>query len=138
MEILALDVGKSKSVACAADTHTGQCGFTTVQTRPSVLGGLFARHRGAHLVMEIGPMAGWIGDLARVSGLRRVQVAHVGHEAWRWRNVRRKTDRSDAVRLAEMAMAGRVQGKAATAASGIRTRGSPPGCEVLHSIQRSI
>jgi len=90
------------------DTHTGECQFTTVVTRPSALGRLFARRRGARLVMEIGPMAGWIGDLARASGLRRVQVAHVGHEAWRWRNVRRKTDHSDAIRLAEMAMAGRL------------------------------
>jgi len=89
MQILALDVGKSKSVAYAVDLKTGECGFTTVRTR--------ARHRGARLrqgiaplrrgearlVMEIGPMAGWIGDLARASGIRRVQVAHVGHEAWR-------------------------------------------------------
>jgi len=108
MQILALDVGKSKSVAYAVDLKTGECGFTTVRTRPSALGRLFARHRGAHLVMEIGPMAGWIRDQARASGIREVQVAHVGHEAWRWRNVRRKTDRSDAVRLAEMAMAGRL------------------------------
>jgi transposase len=108
MQILALDVGKSKSVAYAVDPGTGECGFTTVRTRPSVLAGLFARHRGAHLVLEIGPMAGWIGDLARASGLGRVQVAHVGHEAWQWRNTGRKTDRTDAVRLAEMAMAGRL------------------------------
>jgi len=89
MQILALDVGKSKSVAYAVDPDTGECGFTAVRTRPSALGRLFVRHRGAHLVTEIGPMAGCISDLARTAGLRRAQVAHVGPPAWRWRNVRR-------------------------------------------------
>ena len=108
MRILALDVGKSKSVAYEVDTRTGECGFTKVATRPAVLRRLFVQRRPDRLVMEIGPMAGWIGDLARVSGIRQVQVANVAHEAWRWRNVRRKTDRDDAVKLADLSMAGRL------------------------------
>ena len=83
IQILALDVGKSKSVAYAVDLKTGECGFTTVRTRPSALGRLFARHRGAHLVMEIGPMAGWIGDQARASGIREVQVPAAATRQWR-------------------------------------------------------
>ena len=37
MRILALDVGKSKSVAYEVDTRTGECGFTKVVTRPAEL-----------------------------------------------------------------------------------------------------
>jgi len=108
MRILALDVGKSKSVAYQVNTRTGVCGFRTVLTRPAVLGRLFARSRPHRLVMEVGPMAGWIGDLARSSGVRQVEVANVAHEAWRWRNVKRKTDRDDAVKLADLSMSGRL------------------------------
>ena len=105
MKILALDLGKSKSVAYTVDTATGECGFKTVRTEPAVLGRLFAEGRPDRLVFEIGPLAGWVHDAARQAGVRQIEVANVAHEAWRWRHTRRKTDRVDAVRLADLSAA---------------------------------
>lgn len=108
MRILALDLGKSKSVAYTVDTATGECGFKTVRTEPAVLGRLFAEGRPDRLVFEIGPLAGWVHDAASEAGVRQIEVANVAHEAWRWRHTRRKTDRVDAVRLADLSAAGQL------------------------------
>jgi hypothetical protein len=45
MRILALDVGKSKSVACLSDRETGAVEFRTVRTRPPEIGEWLARTR---------------------------------------------------------------------------------------------
>ncbi|MEM6484101.1 MAG: IS110 family transposase [Pseudomonadota bacterium] len=55
--------------------------------------------------MEIGSQAGWIADMAESMGLP-IEVANPYHDAWRWKNVRRKTDRDDALRLAQMSEQG--------------------------------
>ena len=47
------------------------------------------------------PTAGWVGDLVREAGIE-LQVANPNHEGWRWRNVKRKTDRLDALKLAQL------------------------------------
>jgi hypothetical protein len=41
-------------------------------------------------VIEICPIAGWLGDLVRALGIE-VQVASTAHNAWRWKNVRKRT-----------------------------------------------
>jgi transposase len=52
-------------------------------------------------VIEIGSAAGWVHDLAVTMGLE-IQVANPNHEAWRWKNVKRKTDKDDALKLAQL------------------------------------
>jgi transposase len=47
-------------------------------------------------------MAGWISDLCRRLGIPCL-IANPNNEAWRWRNVKRKTDRDDALKLARLA-----------------------------------
>jgi transposase len=108
MKIVALDLGKSKTVSYAVDTETGDAAFETIRTTPEDLGRWFRRHRPRWMVMEIGALAGWVHDLARACGVRRIDVANVNHEAWRWRNVKRKTDRLDAQKLADLAVAGQL------------------------------
>lgn len=108
MKILALDVGKSKSVAYRLDTQTGEVGFKTILTRPASLVRLAARWRPDRVVFEIGPLAGWIHDVMIGCGVRQIQVANPMGEAWRWRNLKRKTDRDDAVKLAELSAAGQL------------------------------
>jgi transposase len=49
-----------------------------------------------------------VHDAAREAGVRQIEVANVAHEAWRWRHTRRKTDRVDAVRLADLSAAGQL------------------------------
>jgi len=108
MKIVALDLGKSKTVSYAVDPRTGEAAFETIRTTPEDLGRWLRRHRPSHLVMEIGALTGWVHDLARACGVRRIDVANVNHEAWRWRNVKRKTDRLDAQKLADLAVAGQL------------------------------
>ena len=108
MKILAMDVGKSKTVGYAVDTATGEAAFETVVTTPTVIRRWMQKRRPDRVVMEIGPLAGWIHDAVRAEGVREVQVANVNHEAWRWRNVRQKNDRLDAAKLADLSAAGQL------------------------------
>jgi transposase len=107
MKILALDLGKSKTVACIFDSESGEHRFTQVLTRRPEMLKLLGQEPWDRVVMEIGPSAGWIHDLAAERG-RTVEVANVNHEAWRWRNVKCKTDRLDALKLARLCSMGQV------------------------------
>ena len=101
MKILAVDLGKMKSVACDFESETSEHVFETVRTTPEALEGLFARRRPDRVVIEVCPSAGWITDLAARLHLE-LQVANPSHEGWRWRSVKKKTDRVDALKLARL------------------------------------
>ena len=101
--ILAIDLGKFDSVACDYDTSTGTHMFTTLPTRPQDFHDLLADHSPDRLVIEVGSAAGWVKDLAEALGIE-VQVANPNHEAWRWKNVKRKTDKDDALKLAQLSV----------------------------------
>ena len=101
MKILAIDLGKVKSVACDYASETGEHAFETVRTVPAMLEDLFRRRRPERVVIEVGPAAGWIADLAARMKLE-LQIANPSHQGWRWRRVKNKTDRIDAVKLAQL------------------------------------
>ena len=107
--IIAVDLGKFKSVACVMDASTRRHHFATVATTPAALHELLVAQATRDpsrtlLVVEACDAAGWVHDLARALGLS-VKVANCCHEAWRWRKVKRKTDKDDALKLARMALA---------------------------------
>ncbi len=99
--ILAIDLGKFKSVACDYDAATSEHHFTTIPTTPAVMHDLFAARSPDRIVIEIGSAAGWIKDLAESMDIE-IQIANPNHEAWRWKSVKRKTDRDDALKLAQL------------------------------------
>lgn len=101
MTILAIDLGKANSAWCLY--HAGGDGhrFGTVKTTRQQMHDLLVELRPDRLVIEIGCSAGWVHDLATALGIQ-VQVANTNHEAWRWKNVKRKTDRDDALKLAQL------------------------------------
>ena len=107
--IIALDLGKFKSVACIIDdTRTRRHRFDTLDTTPQRLHDLFVADAGEDpartlVVVEACDAAGWVYDLATSLGLN-VAVANCCHEAWKWKKVKRKTDRDDALKLAKMAL----------------------------------
>src|SRR3954462_9801070 len=106
MLILAIDLGKAKSVACwyqtAADASDGgRREFRTVPTRPGEFHTLLADRPVDRVVIEICDAAGWIVDLCRTLAIP-IQGADTNREAWRWRNVKNKCDRGDAVKLARL------------------------------------
>jgi transposase len=103
--ILALDLGKYKSVACiyrsADDTQ-----FTTIATSRAELTRLFARHQPAVVLIEACLLCGWVRDLCVELGVRCL-VANTTSEAWKFKHLKRKTDRDDALRLAEVYLLGK-------------------------------
>jgi transposase len=114
MKIVAMDLGKSKSVACVYE-RTGADGsaahrYRTVDSTRQAVHDLLVEEmpadaKGMRVVIEIGPLAGWVCDLCRALGVE-VQVANPNHEAWRWKNVKRKSDRDDALKLARLSAGG--------------------------------
>jgi transposase len=105
--ILAIDLGRYKSVACAYGPAARSATFRTLDTGRADFERLFARHPGALVVVEACANAGWAADLARAHGLA-VKVANTSGEAWRFTHLKRKTDRDDALRLAELEALGQL------------------------------
>ena len=58
MKILAVDLGKVKSVACDFATQTGEHVFETCRTAPEALEEMVIRRRPDRLVIEVGQPAG--------------------------------------------------------------------------------
>jgi len=52
MKILAIDLGKFKSVACVYESTTGEHTFSTVSTKPGDLQDLFSKHRPERVFIE--------------------------------------------------------------------------------------
>lgn len=99
MKILALDLGNFKSVACEYDTETTKHEFESFVSAKEVVRKLFCQRQPDRVVIEVCPLAGWVCDLARELGIE-IQVAGVNEQGSKWRNVKRKSDRRDALKLA--------------------------------------
>lgn len=101
MIILAIDLGKFTSMACVYNTVDGEHRFEKVTTRPSAISELISDAGADRVVIEVGGQAGWVCDICEALNTP-VQVANPNHEAWRWKTVKRKTDRDDALKLAKL------------------------------------
>lgn len=69
-----------------------------MRTTPEALGAWLSAQGADRVVVEISPVAGWIYDLCLRQGLA-CEVAHVGGEPWKYRNLSKKNDRVDARKL---------------------------------------
>ena len=105
--IMALDLGRYKSVVCIYQRNTRAATFRTIDTTPDVVRELCAEHTGALVVVEACANAGWVHDVAVACGLP-VKVANTAGEAWKFTHLKRKTDKDDAQRLAELEMLGQL------------------------------
>jgi len=101
MRILALDLGKYKTVGCEYEAETGRHRFATVLTTPKGLHDLIVDCEPQRVVIEICSIAGWVGDLVRSLGIE-LQVANTADERWQWRKVKQKNDRNDALKAAQL------------------------------------
>jgi transposase len=72
-----------------------------VVTTPQALHDLIVEVEPDRVVIEICSIAGWVCDLVRALGIE-IQVANTSEEVWRWRKVRRKNDRRDALKAAQL------------------------------------
>jgi len=107
MKILALDLGKFKSVSCAFDTETQATEFWTFSTDRPYLQTLLRTQAPDLVVFEACSISGWVHDLCTAAGVATI-VANPNQEAWKWKNVKRKTDRDDALKLARLAALGQL------------------------------
>jgi transposase len=96
-----MDLGKYNTVFCDYDSDTSEHTFGHVKTRPEAMHDLFVEKDPQRVVMEISPVAGWIVDIARTLGIES-EVANTAHDAWRWKNVKKKNDKEDARKLAKL------------------------------------
>lgn len=106
-KILAIDLGKFKSVACVYRGAKQEMEYRTIPTRPQAMHDLIAEVGPERVVIEVGSSAGWVKDLCEALEVR-TEVANPNHEAWRWKRTKRKTDRDDALKLAKLSEAGQL------------------------------
>lgn len=102
MKILALDLGKFNTMCCFFDTQTRKTEFLTATTDRHYLSTILKNHPIDLVVMEACGPSGWISDLCHEHNLKTL-VCSTNEEAWKWANVKRKTDRDDAFKLARLA-----------------------------------
>jgi transposase len=101
MKILALDLGKYKTVGCDYERESGKHRFRGSFTTPAGLQQLVKEVKPDRVVIEVCNIAGWVCDLLRGMGVE-VQVANTSDDAWRWRKVKKKNDRCDALKAAQL------------------------------------
>ena len=99
--ILAIDLGKYKCVACVHDQATGEYRIITFDTSRAELHKLIGKERPAAVIIEACLLAGWVHDLCGELGVRCL-VANTASEAWKFKHLKRKTDKDDALRLAQL------------------------------------
>jgi transposase len=103
--ILAIDLGKYKSVVCvyrAAD----DCRFLSIPTSRAELTRLLEKQAPQVVLIEACLLAGWVCDLCAEKGVS-CRVANTSSEPWKFKNLKRKTDRDDALRLVELHLLGK-------------------------------
>jgi transposase len=105
--ILALDLGKYKTVACAYPGDPAAARFESLTTDRAHLRKLFAKYRPAVVVCEACALSGWVADLCAELSLP-CRVANTASEAWKFKHTKRKTDRDDALRLAQLQALGQL------------------------------
>jgi transposase len=98
--ILAIDLGKYKSVACLYRSADEQRFFSFATSRAEITR-LLDKHQPSVVLIEACLLAGWVYDLCTDKGVRCL-VANTSSEAWKFKHLKRKTDRDDALRLAEI------------------------------------
>jgi transposase len=101
-KILAIDLGKFKSVTCLLDTETNQTEFWTMLTDQQYLETVLKKYAPDLVVIEACSIAGWVHDVCSPLGFE-VLVCNPAQEAWKWKHIKRKTDRDDALKIAKLA-----------------------------------
>ena len=101
-KILAIDLGKFKSVTCLLETETNETEFWTMSTDRQYLEAVLKKYDPDVIVIEACSNAGWVHDVCAEKGYR-ILVCNPAQEAWKWKHLKRKTDRDDALKLAKLA-----------------------------------
>ena len=95
-------LGTFNTMCCYFDTKTRKHEFINATTERTYLTTVLKKHPSDLVVMEACGPSGWIHDLATELG-RKTIVCSTNEDAWKWSNVKRKTDKDDALKLTRMA-----------------------------------
>ncbi len=101
MNILAMDLGKNNTVICLYDALSGKHKFSKIKTTPQQIHNVLVENSPDKVVFEICSSAGWIYDICHTLKLN-TDVANPNTQAWRWKNVKNKNDKKDALKLAQL------------------------------------
>src|ERR1051325_8531390 len=108
MQILSLDLGKNKTVGCDYELESGKHRFKTAFSTRAGLTQLVKEAKPDRVVIEVCSIAGWVCDLLGEMGIE-VQVANTSDDAWRWRKVKKKNDRCDALKAAQLSAVNQIR-----------------------------
>ena len=102
MNIMAFDLGKFNSMMCLYETNTKTMTMETVGTQREYFRSLIVNHKPDLVVVEACGPSGWVSDLCREHGVEIIACS-TNEDAWLFKNVKCKTDKDDAIKLARMA-----------------------------------
>ena len=105
--ILAIDLGKYKSVACIFMGDPSQARFSALTTDREHLRKMIERNKPSIVLIEACLLAGWVHDLCEEMHVK-CQIANTASEAWKFKHLKRKTDKDDALRLAQLYALGQL------------------------------
>jgi transposase len=108
MKIVAIDMGKSKSVARMYEGKEMKQRLETIRTDASSFHDLLVREEPELVLIEIGPAAGWVCDLCQMLGIA-IKVANTSDEPWRWRKLKSKSDEQDTAKLLKLELLGELK-----------------------------
>jgi len=101
--ILAIDLAKARSLFCWHDVVKGTHQIRQVPSTPQAFHDALVSRAVDRVIIEVCDMAGWVKDLCESLQIP-LQIANGNTEGWRWRNVKRKTDKDDALKLISLSL----------------------------------
>ncbi len=107
MNIISFDLGKFNSMACFSNPQKKEQRTQLAKSDRSYLRTLLKNNPCDLVVMEACSTSGWVHDLCQELEIPTL-VCSTHEDAWRWRNVKRKTDKDDAIKLARLAWCGEL------------------------------
>lgn len=102
MNIISFDLGKFNSMVCFFNPQKEKQPTQLIKSERGYFRTVLKNNPCDLVVMEACSTSGWVHDLCQELGLKTL-VCSTHEDAWRWRNVKRKTDKDDAIKLARLA-----------------------------------
>ena len=100
--IIAMDLGKFNSMFCFHDTTTKEYSTALAPTDRKYFKSVLNSQKPDLVAVEACGPSGWVKDLCEELDIPII-VASTHEDAWLFKNVKRKTDKDDAIKLARMA-----------------------------------
>ena len=102
MNIISIDLGKFNSMMCCYDSSTRTYRLEAIATERSYFRSVFTNLQPDLVVIEACGPSGWVSDLCQELEIK-ILVCSTNEKAWMFKNVKRKTDKDDALKLARLA-----------------------------------